>query len=88
MQPAEIKRLVVFARDELPDRFPPIVDDEGKLTAADIEFGFKGGELQLFQLRPFLQSRGASGSAHLIEMDQALASTAGRFVDLTAIPGS
>jgi hypothetical protein len=86
LAPAEIERLIEFARDELPARFPPIVDDEGNVTAADIEFGFRNGELQLFQLRPFLQSRGAGGSEYLIEMDSALKSVAGRTVDMTAVP--
>ncbi len=62
LQPDEIKQLIRFA-NELPQRFPPITDDQGNPAPADIEFGFLDGKLQLFQLRPFLESRKARGSA-------------------------
>ena len=87
LQPAEIQRLIVFARDELPKRFPPITDDAGRPAAADVEFGFVDGQLRLFQIRPFLESRSARGNAYLVEMDQALASATGRTVNLDAVPG-
>ena len=62
LKPDEIKRLIAFARDELPVRFPPITDDEGNPAAADIEFGFLDGNLRLFQIRPFQESRSARGN--------------------------
>ncbi|MGB5569369.1 MAG: PEP/pyruvate-binding domain-containing protein, partial [Sedimenticolaceae bacterium] len=60
LKPDEIKQLIRFAK-ELPDRFPPITDDQGNPAPADIEFVFLDGKLQLFQLRPFLESRKARG---------------------------
>ena len=50
---------------ELPQRFPPILDAEGKFAPADVEFGFVAGELRLYQLRPFLESRQARRSQYL-----------------------
>ncbi len=75
LQPKEIERLIRFARDELPQRFPAIVDDKGNPAAADVEFGFVDGQLRLFQIRPFLESKSARGNAYLVEMDQALGSS-------------
>jgi hypothetical protein len=86
LQPAEIDRLVELVDDELPGRFPLILDDSGEPTAADIEFGFKDGQLQLFQIRPFLQSRGAARSTYLIEMDKSLAATAAQTVAMNEVP--
>ena len=86
LQPAEIERLIVFVRDELPTRFPPITDDAGRPAAADVEFGFVDGKLRLFQIRPFLESRSARGNAYLVEMDQALASAMDRTVNLGEVP--
>jgi len=68
LQSAEIRQLIAFVRD-LPARFPPIVDDAGAPAAADVEFGFLGGALKLFQIRPFLESRRARGSAYLASLD-------------------
>jgi hypothetical protein len=85
LKPAEIQQLIQFA-EQLPERFPPIVDDDGNPTAADVEFGFIGGELQLFQLRPFLESRSAQGSRYLTQMDASLADTSGIRVDMGKRP--
>jgi len=86
LAPAEIERLIVFARDELPKRFPPITDDAGRPAAADVEFGFVDGQLRLFQIRPFLESRSARGNTYLVEMDQALASAMDKTVKLGEVP--
>jgi hypothetical protein len=87
LQPAEIKRLIVFARDELPQKFPPITDDAGRPAAADVEFGFVDGQLRLFQIRPFLESSSAQGNSYLMEMDRSLGVSLDRNVDLTGVPG-
>jgi hypothetical protein len=71
LQPDEIRQLIAFA-DSLPVRFPPIVDDQGNPAAADVEFGFLGGKLQLFQLRPFLENRDARASQYLAQRDSTL----------------
>jgi len=70
LYPQEIVRLIEFAQN-LPERFPPITDDAGKPAPADVEFGFLDGQLRLFQLRPFLDSRAANGSVYLQSLDAA-----------------
>jgi hypothetical protein len=85
LQPNEIRQLIALAQ-ELPRRFPAIVDDAGNPAPADIEFGFLDGRLQLFQLRPFLESRQARGSSYLNQMDQALAGSLDTRVNLLEVP--
>jgi hypothetical protein len=81
----EVRTLVQFSRD-LPARFPAIVDDEGKPTAADVEFAFVGGKLALLQIRPFLESRRARASVYLHKMDEGLLSAFSRAVRLAEAP--
>jgi len=83
----EIEQLIEFAVD-LPATFPPIVDDEGNPAPADVEFGFVGGELQLFQLRPFLESKSARGIGYLQQMEARLGDSADSLVDMNAVPES
>ena len=71
LKPGEISQLIDFAQ-HLPDRFPPITDDLGNPAPADVEFGFLDGEMRLFQLRPFLDSRMTGGIAYLHQMDSSL----------------
>jgi hypothetical protein len=85
LQPGEIRQLIAFAR-ELPQRFPPITDEAGEPVPADIEFGFLNGKLQLFQLRPFLESRQAQGSGYLRRMDRARESHPDQTVALQEVP--
>ncbi len=87
LQPDEIKQLIAFSK-ELLVKFPPIVDDKGNRAPADVEFGFLGGQLQLFQLRPFLQSDKAQANQYLIEMDKSLQRTMDRKVDMKGVPKS
>ena len=81
----EVRQLVKLAK-ELPERFPPIQDAEGKPAPADIEFGFVEGKLRLYQLRPFLESRQARRSQYLQSLDSKLGRLRDRPVDLAAIP--
>jgi phosphoenolpyruvate synthase/pyruvate phosphate dikinase len=87
LQPDEIKQLIRFTK-ELPQRFPPITDDQGNPAPADIEFGFLDGKLHLFQLRPFLESRKARGSDYLSKMDEALEGSMDKTVDMQEVPGA
>jgi phosphoenolpyruvate synthase/pyruvate phosphate dikinase len=87
LRPAEIRQLIRFAK-ELPLRFAPITDAAGKPAPADIEFGFLDGKLQLFQLRPFLESRQARGSTYLSRMDQAQGDNRNLSVDMQEVPHS
>jgi hypothetical protein len=81
----EIAQVIDFAK-HLPDRFPPITDDLGNPAPADVEFGFLDGDLRLFQLRPFLDSREAGGSAYLRQMDSRLNDASDVRVDLEGTP--
>jgi hypothetical protein len=85
LQPDEIRQLIQFAK-ELPQKFPSITDDEGNPAPADVEFGFLNGKLNLFQLRPFLESKQARGSSYLNNMDKALAGRLDQTVKMQEIP--
>ena len=85
LQPAEIKQLIALSR-ELPQRFPAVVDDRGNPVPADIEFGFLDGKLKLFQIRPFLESKRARGSAFLNRMDEGLKRSQQIQVALNQVP--
>lgn len=86
LKPNEITQLIQLYRD-LPTRFPPITDAEGKPAPADIEFGFLRGRLQLFQLRPFLESVRARSSNYLISLDANLADAGKTTIPLDKAPG-
>lgn len=85
LKPAEIARLVALAR-AIPARLPPIVDASGAPAPADIEFGFVGGELRLFQIRPFLENAKTRHLAFLNTLDAGLAAKAAKPVPLDAVP--
>ena len=85
LQPGEIAQVIDFAR-HLPDKFPAITDDDGNPAPADVEFGFVDGDLRLFQLRPFLDSKMAKGIGYLQQMDARLEDTASMSVDLNGVP--
>jgi phosphohistidine swiveling domain-containing protein len=86
LEESEMAQLIVFAK-ELPQRFPEVLNAEGQAVPADIEFGFLNGELKLFQIRPFLESRQAKGNAYLTSLDQGVAGSGDQYVDLEAPPG-
>jgi hypothetical protein len=85
LQPGEVAQLIDFAL-ELPQKFPAITDDEGHPAPADVEFGFVDGDLRLFQLRPFLESKMARGINYLHRMDTRLADTGSITVDIEGVP--
>ncbi len=86
LTPPEVTQLITLAKT-LPDRFPAIVDGDGKPAPADIEFGFENGDLRLFQIRPFLESKKARGSVYLRSLDLDLDSLAEKLVRMDEIPG-
>ena len=55
---------------------------------ADVEFGFLNGDLRLFQLRPFLDSKMAMGISYLQQMDARLKNTSSIKVDMKGVPGT
>jgi len=81
----EIDLLRDFARN-LPQNFPPITDEEGNPAPADVEFGFLDGQLRLFQLRPFLESKLARGIGYLQAMESRLQDTSHRRVRMSGVP--
>ena len=87
LQADEIAQLIRFAK-ELPTRFPPITDDEGKPAPADVEFGFLDGRLKLFQVRPFLESRDSRRGDYLGKLDKSLRGRLNKTVKMQEVPGS
>jgi phosphoenolpyruvate synthase/pyruvate phosphate dikinase len=85
LMPGEITKLVELY-EMLPRRFPAIVDAGGTTAPADIEFGFVDGELKLFQIRPFLESRRARSNAYLSGLDAALKDLHAVTVNLSEVP--
>jgi len=86
LQAGEIEQIIDFAQ-HLPDKFPPITDDVGHSAPADVEFGFVNGDLRLFQLRPFLDSKLAKGIGYLHQMEARLKNTRLIAVDMKGVPG-
>jgi hypothetical protein len=87
LEPEEIRALVAFSRD-LPSRFPPIEDAEGQPAAADVEFAFVDGRLQLLQIRPFLESAKARRSSYLAGLDGGWSERGGQRLRLAETLGS
>lgn len=83
--PAEIERLRVLA-DDVERRFPMPEVDGGRRAPADIEFGFRHGQLALFQIRPFVESTRARRSQYLIDMDRGGDSGDAELIDLHDAP--
>ena len=85
LKPDEIRQLIDLAQD-LPQRFPSILDAAGNPAPADIEFGFVSSKLQLFQIRPFLESVQARGNEYLNNLDKDMASHLNQAVKLDEQP--
>ena len=66
----------------------PQLDDQGNSTPADVEYGFKNGELVLFQIRPYMQSRNARKNRFLQLLDGQRKGRQEMRVDLAKIPES
>lgn len=80
----EIRQLLQFAK-ELPSTFPALVDDSGNAVPADVEFGFYKGQLQLFQIRPFLHDKKAQANSILINMDKGFYQNNDRIVEMKQV---
>ncbi len=85
LEASEIKQLIELT-DLIPQRFPAILDAEGRPAPADVEFGFLRGRLHLFQIRPLVESRAASSNAYLQSLDADLQLKKAQLIDLDAIP--
>jgi phosphoenolpyruvate synthase/pyruvate phosphate dikinase len=85
LSPDEIKLLITLVQD-LPQRYPSILDAGGNPAPADIEFGFVKGKLQLFQIRPFLESAKARSNEYLNDLDKDMTSQLNQTVKLDEQP--
>ena len=84
---AEVAQLIKLAKDA-PSRFSTLRDSDGNDLPADIEFAFKDGRLELLQIRPFVESKGAQNSAYLKQLDEGLKSRSSGDVKLDQVPAS
>jgi len=85
LKPDEIQQLIDLAQD-LPQRYPFILDADGNPAPADIEFGFVHSKLQLFQIRPFLESVQARGNEYLTNLDRDMTAQLDQTVKLDERP--
>jgi hypothetical protein len=83
----EIEQLIHLAQD-LPQRYPSILGADGNPAAADIEFGFIDSKLQLFQIRPFLESIQARSNEYLNDLDKEMMRQLNQTVKLDEHPRS
>ena len=82
----EVVQLTHLSQDVA--KFPSLLDEEGRLLPADIEFAFEGGQLALLQIRPFVESRSALQSAYLRQLDAAFRERGRATVVLDAVPAA
>jgi hypothetical protein len=82
----DIGKILEFV-DKLPGWFENLPEEERATAVADVEFGFLGDKLMLFQIRPFVESKGAARSDYLRQMDAGLAEAATVTVDMNRKPG-
>jgi hypothetical protein len=87
LQPDDVSTLIALV-GELPQRFPGVVDTQGRLMPVDIEFGFRDGELMLFQIRPFVESARARSNDYLRALDSGLKDMREVQIDLNTPPAA
>ena len=86
MKPADIAELLKVV-ERLPGWFDSVPEEQRAETVADVEFGFYGDTLYLFQIRPFVQNKGAASNQFLQSLDAGLKEATDVTVDLGARPG-
>jgi phosphoenolpyruvate synthase/pyruvate phosphate dikinase len=86
LAPGEINQLVALAT-QLPTKVATLRGPSGTTLPADVEFGFRGGQLTLLQIRPFVESRAAQRNDYLLSLDAGARERAARPVPLDAPPG-
>jgi hypothetical protein len=69
LDPTDIAKLVALAADA-PKHIPALKPKRGQVIPADIEFGFRQGDLALLQLRPFVENKNAQKSQYLTSLDR------------------
>jgi len=86
LAPGEIAQLVALAK-ELPSKVATLRAPDGSTLPADVEFGFRGGQLTLLQIRPFVESRAAQRNDYLLSLDAGARERSSSRVPLDAPPG-
>jgi hypothetical protein len=80
----EIDKLIAFADGVA--KFPSLRSETGEALPADIEFGFKNGQLAMLQIRPFVESASAQRNLYLQQLDAGLSERGQATVNLDAAP--
>lgn len=68
----------------LNSRYPESRDANGEIQPLDIEYGFTGNQLALFQVRPFVRNQSAERHQFLLEMDAELRKKFAQTIDTRA----
>lgn len=82
---AEIAKLVAFSKT-VGERFPTLRDENGNHLPADVEFGFRNGNLTLLQIRPLVESKSAQRNSYLVKLDERFRARGAKRVDLNGVP--
>jgi hypothetical protein len=85
LTPGEIQRLIQFSQI-VGETFPSLQDHQGGHLPADVEFGFRNGQLTLLQIRPFVESKSAQKSSYLSQLDARFAELGQARVNLNGVP--
>jgi phosphoenolpyruvate synthase/pyruvate phosphate dikinase len=75
LSPAEVAELVAAGK-AIDQKLAPALDAHGRPRPWDIEFGFSGGKLWLFQSRPFIGNESVKNVPVLAALDPASTATA------------
>ena len=70
LTPDEIRQVRHVAA-QIQAQYPPVKAESGETLPWDIEFGFEGGELRLFQIRPLVRYRDVRIWEELSRFDKA-----------------
>jgi hypothetical protein len=87
LEDAEITQIVELEK-ELKTAYPNNIDDLGRPIPWDVEFGFLGGKLMLFQIRQVNENRALKSLRSLTRLDVGVEFKKDNVVDLNQKPGS
>ena len=73
--------------DEVARRYEPVLDTEGRPRPWDIEYGFVGGELTLFQIRPLVERGPQLANRFVAALAPASVQAPPEFIALDRPPG-
>jgi hypothetical protein len=81
LSPARQRRLRLLV-EQVAECCADLLRDGAEVRPADVEFGFSGDALVLFQIRPLVQNREANSNAYLQALDQTMADYATRSIGM------